>query len=323
MNFYAENKFNGSISLRLKRQRGVVLVMALFIVALIATMAIVMMARLERDTRRTTLLLRNTQAEFYAQGSIDWAKETLRSNWLKQQGKQNVLVDVMPVKSPVNEINGYKVSGTLYDMQSRYNVNNLTKAEAQEDFKRLLLAVNPKLPAQQAQAIGQAVTDWIAPAQAQTDNSRYYMNLSYRAPHQLMVSVSELQLVKGMTPALFHMLQPYVTALPTATLINVQTAPPQVLVTLGQGMTLEAAKSIEQVREQKPIVSPQLFSSLDVVKNHNISADKITTISQYFLLETDVAIENQHVLLYTLLERNTNEGKAECTILWQSKGVSG
>src|SRR5262245_19487824 len=93
----------------LRRQQGVVLVVALFIVALVATMAYVMMIRLERDTHRTTLLLRNMQAEFYAQGTIDWAKETLRTNWLKQQGKQNTLVDITPIQSPVQEINGYKI----------------------------------------------------------------------------------------------------------------------------------------------------------------------------------------------------------------------
>jgi type II secretory pathway component PulK len=50
-----------------KEQQGVVIVIALFIVALVATMAYAMMVRIERDTRRTSLILRNTQAEFYAQ----------------------------------------------------------------------------------------------------------------------------------------------------------------------------------------------------------------------------------------------------------------
>ncbi len=308
----------------LKCQQGVVIVVALFIVALVATMSYVMMSRLERDTQRTALLLRNTQAEFYAQGSIIWAMEELRSNWEKQQGKPNTRIDQIPIKSPENEINGYKISSTIYDMQSRFNLNNLTKQETQSDFMRLLLAVAPKITYQKAQEIVQSVTDWITLGQQQTSNDRYYMDLSppYRTLHQPMAMESELQLVKGMTPALFTALQPYVTALPIATLVNVQTAPAQVLVTLAPTMTLTTAKAVEQLRIEKPIVSPQMFATLDVIKNHNIAADKVTTTSNYFLVETDVTIENQHVLLYTLLERVTNEGKATCSVLWQSKSPS-
>ncbi|MBV9575373.1 MAG: general secretion pathway protein GspK, partial [Gammaproteobacteria bacterium] len=100
-----------------------VIVIALFIVALAATMAYVMMSRLERDTRRTSLLLHYTQANFYAQGSIVWAMDQLRNNWERQ--KTNKLVDEIPIKSPENVMNGYKISSTIYDMQSRFNLNNL------------------------------------------------------------------------------------------------------------------------------------------------------------------------------------------------------
>lgn len=307
----------------LKRQQGVVLVVALFIVVLVATMAYIMVARLERDTRRTSLLLRNTQAELYAQGSVLWAQEELRANGEKQKAKPNTLVDLIPIKSPVNEVNGYKIVSTIYDMQSRFNLNNIKNPETQADFKRLLQAVQPNITSQQAQDIALAVTDWILPAQAQTDNSKYYLDLSppYRAPHELMVSASELLLVKGMTPALYRVLQPYIAALPKETVVNVQTAPAPVLATLSPTLTLTVGKTIEQMRMQNPILSPQMFASLDIVKNHAIPAEKVTTVSNYFLLETDVTIENQHVLLYTLFERTTNDNKVAVNILWQSKSV--
>ena len=116
----------------LKRQQGVVIVVALFIVALVATMAYMMMSRFSRDTLRTSLILRNTQAEFYARGSIVWAIDQLRTNWEKR--KPNQIVDVMPVKSPVIDVNGYKISSTIYDMQARFNLNNLNNANAQKRF---------------------------------------------------------------------------------------------------------------------------------------------------------------------------------------------
>lgn len=308
---------------RLRKQQGVVIVLALFIVALVATLSYVMMSRLERDTRRTSLLLRDTQAELYAQGSIAWAMEQLRANLANQ--KPNVPVDKMPIKSPVDTANGYKISSTIYDMQARFNLNNLGALDAQGDFKRLIQMVAPKFTEQQAQEIALAAADWITPGQQQNEYNKYYMSLSppYRAAHRPMESASELQLVKGMTPALFTALQPYITALPATTQVNLNTAQAPVLACLTPGMTVETGKEIERVREQTPMASTQAFLNLDLVKNHNIPAEKITALSNYFLVETNVAIENQNILLYTLLERTGNDTKGTVTIIWQSKGLPG
>lgn len=306
----------------LKNQRGVVIIVALFIVALVAAMAYTMMARLERDTRRTTLLLRDTQAEFYAQGSIAWAIDQLRNNW--EQQKPNQLIDAIPIQSPTQTVNGYTIVSTIYDMQARFNINNLINVESYESFKKLLRTVQPGLTEEKAQALVLALVDWIKPGQQQNEYTKYYFQLSspYRASHRPMLSISELQLVKGMTPSLYQALEPYIAALPTTTLINVQTAEAPVLALISPSMTLEAGKAIQQIRERTPFVKPELFYGLDVVKNHHLSdKDKITVTSSYFLIQTEVAIEKQHAVIYTLVERAANQDKATVTLLWQSKGV--
>jgi len=307
----------------LKRQKGVVIVVALFFLALVATMAYLMMSRLERDTRRTSLLVHDTQAEFYAQGSIDWAIEQLRENLSKQ--KPNVTVDIMPAQSPINEINGYAISSKITDMQARINLNNVTNAEAQADFKRLLQLMSPEINEQKAQEITLALVDWITPGQQQNEYNKYYMSLPvpYRAAHRMMASASELQLVKGMTPAVYKALEPYITALPASTLVNVQTAPAQVLAALSPKMTIETGKAVEKVRVDTKLASTEAFLNLDVIKNHDVPAEKITVISNYFLVETTVAIEKQKVVLYTLLERTGNDNKGSISVIWQSKSVPG
>ncbi|MBX3709947.1 MAG: type II secretion system minor pseudopilin GspK [Gammaproteobacteria bacterium] len=306
-----------------RQQKGVVIVVALFFVAIVAVMAYFMMSRLERDIRRTSLLLRDTQAEFYAQGSIAWAMEQLRDNLAKQ--KPNVPVDVMPIRSPENRVNGYKISSTITDMQARVNLNNLVNKESQTDLKQLLHIVAPKISEQEAQEIVLAVTDWVTPGQQQNAYNKYYLHLTppYRAAHRPMASASELQLVKGMTPKLFLALQPYITALPVQTLVNIQTAPAPVIAALSPNMTLETGKAIEKLRSQVTISSTQVFLNLDLVKNHNIPAEKITALSNYFLVETIVEIEKQHIVLYTLLERAASDGKGAINIIWQSKSVPG
>lgn len=299
------------------------MVVALFIVALVATISYAMLSRLERDTRRVTLLTRNTQAELYAQGSIAWAMDQLRNDWLNQ--KPGKMVDLIPIVSPVNMVNGYSVKSSIYDMQGRFNINNLSNPEMQTDFARLLHALAPKLSDAEVLSITLAIYHWISPSQTEDELNRYYAELPvpYRPAHRPMTSVSELRLVKGMTPSLYAALKPYVTALPRSVSINIQTVTAPVLMTLSQTMTLDAAKAIVELRKMKPFITVEDFLNLDIVKNHQIKTDKITTVSQYFLVETDVAIENQHLLLYTLLERVNmgGDGKAAVNVLWQSKGT--
>jgi general secretion pathway protein K len=305
----------------LKRQKGAVLVIALFFVALIVTMATLMMSRLERDTRRTGLLLHAVQAEFYALASVDWAKEQLRSNLNRQ--KPEMPVDNFPIESPVNEVNGYSISSKIIDMQSRININNLVKPEAQADLKQLIQLLQPGIDEHQVNEIVLAVSDWLKPGQQHNEYNQYYLSLKppYRAAHRPMVSVSELQLVKGMTPALYNSLLPYITALPNETKVNIQTAEGAVIAAISQGMTLETGRAIEKIRSETKIPSVEAFAALDIVKNHKVPGEKIIVISNYFLIETTVAIEKQKLVLYTLVERSGDKGKNSIRVVWQSKGV--
>lgn len=303
------------------KQQGVVIVVALFIVAIVATMAYFMMARLARDTERTSLLLHDVQAGFYAQGSIAWAVDQLHNDWENQ--KPNSKIDAIPIRSPQDEENGYFISSIIYDMQARFNLNSLSKTEAQQGFLQLLQVLEPKLTQQQAQDIVRAAVDWITPAASQNQYNKYYVSLPlpYRAAHRAMSSASELRLVKGVTPALFNALQPYITALPSSGLINVQTASAPVLVTLSPTMNLSIAQAILQWRAQSPNFSKQMFLNSEMAKSHRIAVDEITDVSHYFLVETNVTIEKQHAVIYTLLERVTNGNKAVINIVWTSRGI--
>lgn len=303
----------------LNSQQGVVIIIALFMVALIAMMAYVMMNRLQRDTLRTRLILNNQIAEHYAQGSIAWAMDQLRNNL--DQKKPQQLTDDTPIALPVVENNGYKISSIIFDLQGRYNINNVN-GNTKADFARLISAVDPSVSTEKALLIANAVSEWVSTSAAQ--NEKYYLEqaLPYRPAHQKMQSVSELRLVKGVTAKLFNALQPHITVLPSDTTINIQTASAPVLVTLGQTMTLEAANEIIKIRQEKPFVSAETFSNLDVVKNLGISdlQKKITTESDYFLVETTVSMGDQQVLLYTWLKRK-KEDKAYVNVLSQSKGT--
>jgi general secretion pathway protein K len=304
-----------------KRQQGVVIVLALFIVALIAVMSYTMIARVERDTRRTTLILRDTQAEFYAIGSIAWAIDKLNHDW--EQKIPEKVVDDVPIKSPVNEVNGFEIASVIYDMQSRFNINMVNKQEAQLVLQQLIQIVDPAIKREEARAIVMAIVDWLGLGNPLSRPAEYYLHLPvpYRPAYKPFISTSELLLVKGMTPSLYRALQPFIAALPAETEINVQTAPAEVLASLSPTMTVSSVRTIVETRKQKPFLTLQQFLNLDAVKNHTIKDDLLTVTSQYFLVETTVSIEKQRLVLYTLLERVPKDRKSTVRILWQSKGV--
>lgn|SRR3990167_7337915 len=301
-----------------KQERGVVLVIALLIVALVAGMSVVMMARMSRDTARTMMIFRYVTAEFRAQGSLIWAMDQLRRNWDSQ--KNNKPIDVMPTASPVDEVEGYKIGSQIDDMQARFNLNNLSDFDAQADFKRLIRLLDQKVSDQAATNIARSVAFWIQTSPSSDD--QYYLDLPrpYHAAHRLMFNMSELNLVRGMTPSLFQALSPYITALPEQTKINVQTAEVPVLMMLSPGMRLETAKKIIEWRSKTPFLSTTQFLGLSFIKNLGISPEKITVTSDYFLVTSIVSIENQRLLLYTLCERKSKNNKALIVPLWQSQG---
>jgi len=302
------------------REQGTAIIVALFLVAVVAAIAINMMARLNRDIQRTELLMNSTQANLYAQGSVAWAMDTLINNWLNQ--KKNMVIDRLPLSSPPNTVNHFQISSTIYDAQAALNLNNLSAEPWTSNFQRLLLLLNPQLGNENAQKITKSVVNWISSSSSNPDDDQYYLKLAqpYRVSHRLMASVSEFRLIKGVTPQLYSRLLPYITALPENTLINVNTAPGPVLQSLSPQLSAESVKIIDAIRKQTPFSSNEQFTNLDPVRNSAVPDGRITVSSQYFLIKTQVNKNDQHLLLYTLVQRLAQDKKVSIQVLWQSKG---
>ena len=130
-----------------------------------------------------------------------------------------------------------------------------------------------------------------------------------------MADISELRLVRGVTPELFALLQPYVTVLPLPTLINVNSAPVPVLHMLAPGLSVEGAKTIASLRQFDTL---ERFSNLDVVRNLAFPTNRITISSEYFLVKTKA---NQ-VSILTLMQRRMQKGQVILSVLWQTRGNS-
>jgi general secretion pathway protein K len=302
------------------KQRGAAIIVALFVVSLVAAASVAMIVRLSMDIRRTDLLQHANQSSLYAQGSIDWAMDQLSENLKHPKPKQ--LVDKTPIQSKTDKMNGYTISSTIEDAQGKFNINNLASQDAVNNYLRLIHAVAPSMPLEAINKIVVATRDWVLPNNA-TELETYYQKQTpaYRAPHRPMVSVSELRLVRGITSTLYNQLLPHVTALPVITPININNTSAPVLMSLSATLTKESAAAILSHFRQSPAITAQDFLNFDTVKNNPIPATQITVTSSYFLVKTNVTVGQQQTVIYTLLARTSKGNQPAITVLWQTKGA--
>ncbi|HEX2549822.1 MAG TPA: type II secretion system minor pseudopilin GspK, partial [Gammaproteobacteria bacterium] len=306
------------MGLNLRKQSGAAIIVALFVVSLVTMSAIAMLERFSRSLRSTELTQAATTAELYAAGSISWAMEQLNENWRKQ--KPNQVVDRTPITSPENTIDLAKISSTITTADGNFNINNLKNPEYEENFTRLIQIVQPDISIDIAKNITLATQSWIVTGKANLDEYYGKQNPAYQEPHRPMASISELRMVKGVTPELYNALFPYLAALPEVTPININNASVPVLMSLSPTMTKAAADGIIERRKKSPFADTASFLQLDIVKNNPIDEKKISTLSHYFLVKTHVKVTEHDTILYTLLHREIKNAKPFETVLWQSKG---
>jgi general secretion pathway protein K len=304
----------------LSRPRGTAIIVALFVMSIVAAASVAMMSRLYIDIHRTEMLLNADQAYLYAEGSIAWAINQL-TNDLKQQ-KPDQLVDRTPIISKMDEEAGFQIQSTINDAEAYFNINNLIDAEYENDFMQLLQAVNAQIDPTTAKKIASGIHNWVTRPQDNTSDNDYAKNNPpYAVPHQLMANVSELRLVNGMTATLYAQLKPYIIALPELTPININNAEIPVLMSLSSLLQLENTKMLIAYRQKMPFTNTQKFLSTDIMKNSPLPVNKITVTSRYFLVKTSVTVGEQRTILYTLLKRSSDNTKPAVTMVWQTKGA--
>ena len=303
-----------------QRSRGVALITALLVVALVTIIAVGMAARQQVDIRRAGNILDGDQAYLFTLGVESWAQGVLAQDFRDGQTKNKVsdsLNEDWATALPPIEVAGGKVAGKIEDLQGRFNLNNLwvNNAVSEPDklvFQRLLthLHLDPDLV--------YAVIDWTDVNVDQLPNGAEDLDYldrkpPYRTANAPMVSPSELALVKGFTPEIVKALEPYVTALPlrapigmgspvpVATPINVNTAPAAVLAALVENLDAAGAARLLDVREGKGFETLGQFT--DIIGAKGVTASAAVSSNHFLVTATGEAGRGQ-VQLHTLLYRD-------------------
>ncbi len=302
---------------------GAALITSMLIVALVVTVVGALMLQERIALRRTVQVLNADQAVLYAQGVEQWAIGLVKHDF---DPEKNL---IWPKVLPLTQIENGQISGLLYDLQNRFNLNSLLLEEQISAFQQLVLAVDSELGEAGAEKITDATRAWIKNKRSGyselEDYDAYYAEQSppYTAPHRSMASISELRLVKGMTPELYNKLLPHVAVLPGVEhKININTATLPVLMSLNENLSFDDAISIIELRnELGGFKTVEEFTSHPLNETYKIKGTAITTDSQYFLVRADTHIAQQHLIVYSLLQKSIIKGKVVVNLKWQSRNT--
>lgn len=286
------------------RQRGVAIITAMIIVAIVAIIATDLAWETALDVRRTRMLLVRDQAVQVAVGAESWVATILRQDLTDTETDH--LGEIWASDLPPLPIDGGEVFGVIQDLQGRFNVNNLVNGDGEidedalEQFRRLLSAL------QLEPRYAGIIADWLDPdvdasfPDGAEDPIYTGRTPPYRSANQLLSSIGELAAVDGMEKVVFDTLEPHITALPGRTPINVNTATPAVLQSLDEGIS---PGDVERLVGERELAG---FPSIENAFSSLVQPEQLNTLAEstnYFLLTVTVRIDTVRITLYSVLQR--------------------
>lgn len=303
-----------------KNQQGVALITALLISALVTVAAVAMASRQQLDVRRTGNMLEADQAYMYALAAETLAVQLLNVD--KQLTETDTFNDVWAEQLPPTLVEGGSISGSIEDMQGRFNLNNLvnTKSEPDSVQNKILQSILTMVSRAEEKVdispfMANRITDWIDPnlnSLADGAEDLDYLgveNAPYRAANRFMASPSELAAVMGLSLTDVSALLPFVAALPEGGVpVNVNTAPEMVLMSLHEDISPSIAAELVEFRTETPFEKAEDFVK-KLEDDYGIKGDKkldsklVSVSSEYFLVSGDATIGRTSLRMYSLLQR--------------------
>ena len=291
--------------------RGVALITAMLITALASMVAANLAWDNALDVRRTMVLLNHEQAVQVALGAESWVIGILHQDL--EDSETDHLGEIWAIALPGLPIDGGEVTGTIEDLQGRFNVNNLIDdngevvPESLERFRRLLIAL--ELDPRFAGIAADWIDSNIEAAFPDGAEDPIYTGIipPYRSANQSLTSASEFAALEGMTRESFNILRPHITALPGRTNININTATGPVLQSLDDNLS---AADVERLLAEREIAG---FADIQSTFSSLVTPDVLNTLDEstnYFQLKVVVRIDTVRVTLYSVLQRGPQGGVA-------------
>ena len=292
-----------------QRQRGIAVVTAILIAALVASLAFALTARerqwLNQMENRNDL----SAAQATAFAAVDLARLTLRDDMRSSQLDHLLEAWTVPVP-PINVDEG-KVSGRLIELQGRFNLFNLQRVGQVDEsavvvLQRLL--ATRSLPTEWAGKIAQAVASQAALIESSKNRNKLLP----------LANLAELSSLTGIDAGKLTALDTLVVILPEASAVNVNFAPPEVLMAVTPGLAAGEAEQLVSRRASAYFRSVAEFTAALPERLRTTAVSSAYTVeSQYFLFEAQSWFGRAQVRLLALLYRQRNKMPE---IVWLRRG---
>lgn len=319
----------------LHRQNGVALITALLVVSLASILAVSLLEHLHYDLRRTENIIRADQAQLYNANAVQFARGLLRID-RTLNNEYDTLKEYSPQNEQLFPVPGGGVSARLLDQQRCFNLNNLsasnaTLAQQKIIYRNLLQQV--EIDSTLHSTLLDSLLDWLdendisEPMGAEFD---YYIGLEqpYRSANQLMITPTELRMVKGYSPEVIKKLSPHVCVIPAInSAININTASLEMLESIpalaGHGAQIiqDRDGKADTTEDDAPFASMNDFQryAQQTLQIQNINTQGLQVYSEYFMMESYTNIGAGNIRLFSLIYRNQSDGSSE--IIYQSRGT--
>jgi len=265
--------------------------MAMLIVVIATTVAVNIVHEEKFTIRKNAHVQSQDRAALYASGLEDFARILLRED--REENEIDGAGDFWADGIEGRQIEGGFIAGFIEDEQARFNLNSLVDSPlALTRFQRLCdnLEVDDQfIP---------ALLDWLD----EDFDIRYPDGMeenyeNYRVANREMSDVSELLLVHNVTPEIYEQLKPYITALPGASTLNLNTMSEVIYQSLAPD--LDSAAFIKE-REDA------LFDSVeDFVERMQVPIDTegLSVDTRFFRAQGQVVQGDESFILTTLIYR--------------------
>ncbi|MEB0048387.1 MULTISPECIES: type II secretion system minor pseudopilin GspK [unclassified Pseudomonas] len=318
-------------------QRGMAIISALLIAAVVAVIAGGMLSRQTVFTRALEAEQSRVQGAWMLQGALEISRQWL---WDAQQREPLIRLDqpwAQPLVMGPLGVGSRGFEGRLDDEQGKFNLRNLVANERIDEeqlghFQRLceLLGLNATLSQRISQRVIASYPRLLNPDLANQaplnhgfDSGRSTSPNAARKPlpptRPMLRRVEDLRGIEGITEAVLAKVTPFITILPANTWLNSNTATAPVLAAYVPGLSIERAQALIAERD----AGQWFINRGDFVNRLRMPQLELTTIkvgitSDWFRLRGQAGGEQRRVSLDALLQRSADRLPR---VIWSRVGV--
>ncbi|WLD70016.1 MULTISPECIES: type II secretion system minor pseudopilin GspK [Pseudomonas] len=283
------------------KQRGMAIISALLIAAVVAVIAGGMLTRQTVFTRGLEAEQLRVQGQWLLQGGLERSRQML---WAARQKDVLTRLD-----QPWVRIQAGVFEGRIDDEQGKFNLRNLVNreqldAEQLHSFERLCrtLGVDP--------AVSRRISQRVIASYAQK---------GLPAKYPMLRSLDDLSGLEGLTPEVLQRLQAYISVLPGNTWVNGNTASAEVLSAVVPQLSLSQAHGLVAERDNGHwFINRGDFVNRLHLPQVAVDSVQVGITSEWFRLQGQARRERRRVTIDALLHRPEDR---EPKVIWSRVGV--